>query len=355
MNVPTTGTPASGQRADEQSQGGLCAHAPDRLRIGAAVAGYGRTATTMPLLTDARYRQVLATEFSSLTPENQTKWEWLQPAPGEFDFAAADAIVDFAAAHGQHVRGHTLLWHNQNPDWITGGDHSPQELRRLLRTHIQTVVGRYAGRIQHWDVVNEIVDDDGRLRTEQNPWLGALGPDIIAEAFIWAHEADPDALLFGNDFDVEGLGAKSDAWYDLILDLRSQGVPVHGFGVQGHLDMSAPFPEDLPQNLQRFADLGLRTAFTELDVRGPVTGEGGLSEEHLARQADWYARITRIALEVPGCESLTPWGVLDEQSWVPGWFPGTGGALLLHGDYQPKPAYHAVREALAAGGQRPTA
>lgn len=335
-------TPGStGQRT------GLREAAAGRLAIGTAVSGHESDRRGMPLWHEARYRQVLAAEFSSLTGENQMKWEWLQPEPGEFDFAAADAIVDFALDHDQQVRGHTLLWHNQNPAWITEENLSPDQLREALRHHIHTVVGRYAGRIHHWDVVNEIIDDDGQLRTQENPWLAVLGREIVADAFIWAHEADPDALLFGNDFDVEAIGPKSDAWYELLRDLRAEGVPVHGFGVQGHLDLSRPYPEDFGANLRRFADLGLRTAITELDIRGPVGDDGTFSTEHQERQVDWYRRVLRTALATPDLETVTLWGVLDEQSWVPGWFPGTGQALLMHRDYEPKPAYHAVHEVLA--------
>lgn len=334
------------------TQVGLRALADERLHIGTAVTGGGQPGSAGLLADDERYRQVLAREFSSLTAENQMKWQWLRPSPEAFDFTAADAIVDAAQAHGQQVRGHTLLWHNQNPDWLAAGHYDAQELRTILRTHIHTVVGRYAGRIGHWDVINEVFDDNAQLRTEQNPWLAALGPQIIADVFTWAHEADPSALLFGNDYAVERIGAKSDAWYGLLQDLLARGVPVHGFGVQGHLDLAHGYPEDLEQNLRRFADLGLHTAITELDIRGLVdspAGQAGLDEAQLATQAQWYARLVRTALAVPGCGSVTVWGVLDEQSWVPGWFPGTGGALLMHGDYEPKPAYHAVAEALRAG------
>ena len=147
----------------------------------------------------------------------------------------ADAIVDFAEEHGQAVRGHALLWHNQNPDWLEQADLGADELRELLRDHIATVVGRYAGRIHQWDVANEIFDDRGELRLDDNLWLRELGPDVVADAFRWAHEADPGAELFLNDYNVESINVKSSAYLDLIRGLLADGVPVHGFGVQGHL------------------------------------------------------------------------------------------------------------------------
>ena len=118
------------------------------------------------------------------------------------------------------------------------------------------MAGRYAGRMQQWDVVNEIFDDNAELRTTGNIWIRELGPEIIADCFRWAHEADPEALLFFNDYNVDGINAKSDAYYALIVDLLADGVPVHGFSTQGHLSIRYGFPDDLADNLQRFADLG---------------------------------------------------------------------------------------------------
>ncbi len=317
-------------------------------RIGAAVHGSEHHKDAMPLVHEQRYRDVLAAEFSSLTPENQLKWSWLRPAPGEYDFAASDAIVEFAQQHGQHVRGHTLFWHNQNPQWLIDGTYSDEELRTQLREHVQTVVSRYAGRIQQWDVVNEIIDDDGTLRTERNLWIAQLGPQIIDDVFHWAHEADPTAVLFGNDYSVEKIGTKSDAWYDLCQGLLQRGVPIHGFGLQAHLDLAHDHPDDLQENLQRFADLGLRTAITELDIRGQVDADGKLSDADTAEQARRYGLVVDAARQTPGCDSFTFWGVRDEQSWIPQAFPGTGAALLFNGDFEPKPAHAVVRESLSS-------
>src|SRR5690606_33541126 len=202
-------------------------------------------------------------------------WEYIHPEPDRYDFEMADAIVDFAEHNGQVVRGHTLLWHSQNPAWLEEGDYSPEELREILHDHITTVVGRYAGRIQQWDVANEIFDEQGNLRTQENIWIRELGPEIIADAFRWTHEADPEAELSFNDYNVHGVNAKSDASYELIQDLLGQGVPVHGFSTQGHLSTRYGFPGDLEENLQRFDALGLSTAITELDVRMdlPESGE----------------------------------------------------------------------------------
>lgn len=251
--------------------------APDGLVIGTAVAGGGHHVDQDypdPFTSDRRYRRILAREFSSVSPENQMKWEYIHPERDEYAFGMADRIVDFAERHGQDVRGHTLLWHSQNPAWLEEGDFTDEELREILRDHITTAVGRYEGRISQWDVANEIFDESGRLRTEDNIWIRELGPGIIADAFRWAHEADPSAELYFNDYGVEDVNAKSDAYHALVQELLADGVPVHGFSAQVHLSMRYGFPSGLEENLQRFDDLGLGTALTEVDVRMDVPGAG---------------------------------------------------------------------------------
>ena len=329
--------------------------AGDVLKIGSAVAGGGHHLSQDypdPFTGDAAYRDLLGREFTSLSAENQMKWDAIHPAPDTYDFAAPDAIAAFARANGQDVRGHTLLWHNQNPSWLTEGDHTPDELRAILRDHIQTVVGRYAGTIQQWDVANEVFDDSGNLRTQDNIWIRELGPGIIADAFRWAHEADPDALLFFNDYNVEGVNAKSDAYYALVQDLLADGVPVHGFAAQGHLSIRYGFPGDLAQNLQRFADLGLATALTEVDVRMDLPDGATPTEAQLAQQADYYQRMLEGCLAVDGCDSFTVWGLPDTYSWVPHTFPGEGAATVLWEDLTRKPAYLALQDTLAEASGR---
>ena len=325
------------------------------LKIGCAVAGGGHHTDQDypdPFTSDEPYREVLAAEFTSLSAENQMKWDHLRPAPDVYAFEDADAIMDFAEANGQVVRGHTLMWHNQNPAWLAEGDYSPEQLREILKDHITTVVSRYAGRMQQWDVVNEIFDDDAQLRLEGNIWFRELGTEIIADCFRWAHEADPEALLFFNDYNVDGINPKSDAYYTLIQDLLADGVPIHGFSTQGHLSIRYGFPGDLAENLQRFADLGLQTAITELDVRMDLPDGGEPTQAQLEQQADYYRRVTEAALAVDGCDSLTLWGVLDKYSWVPGTFPGEGAATVLWDDFTRKPAYYAVQDALAEASGR---
>ncbi|PZR53441.1 1,4-beta-xylanase [Xylanimonas oleitrophica] len=351
--VPTgaASSAPSGPRPEPPSDS-LRALAPDGVAVGTAVAapaGAGGTSGD-PLHDDARYREVAGQQFSSVTPENQGKWAVIHPEPDRYDFAAMDAVVEQAEANGQRVRGHTLLWHRSNPPWLTDALTSGQvpdaELQQILHDHVTTVVGRYAGRVQEWDVVNEVLADDGSWRGD-NPWIQALGPGVVRDALRWAHEADPAARLYLNDYGVERAGRKSDAYLELVRDLQAEGVPVHGFGVQGHLSVESGFPDGLADNLRRFTDLGLDVAITELDVRLPVGDGTHASGADLEKQADYYRQAFSACLEVEGCTSVTVWGVGDAWSWVPRNYPEHGAALLLDEHLEPKPAFRAVRDVLA--------
>jgi endo-1,4-beta-xylanase len=353
------------QAQEDQSYGqakknGLRTLVPEGFYIGTAAAGGGHHLDQDypdPFTYDQKYRKVLAAEFNSVSPENQMKWDFIHPAPGVYNFEAADAIVDFAEANGQVVRGHTLLWHSQLPAWVTEIE-DPEELRAVLKDHIQTVVGRYAGRIQQWDVANEIFADewddggvrlrDGSTRAAANPFIQKLGPGIIADAFRWAHEADPEAKLFLNDYAVEDMGGKSDHYYQLSQRLLAQGVPLHGFAFQAHLDLQFPFPTTLAANMERFDALGLETAITELDVRFTLPESGVPTAEQLAEQADTYEGVLEACLSVEDCNSFTIWGFNDKYSWVPSFSPGQGAATVMFEDYERKPAYDALHETLAA-------
>jgi endo-1,4-beta-xylanase len=304
------------------------------MRIGTAV-------NTDALADDATYRAAVGDQFDSVTPENVMKWEAVEPQRGQNTFAAADGLVDFARAHGQLVRGHTLVWHNQLPSWLTSGTWTDDELRSILRQHIRTEAGHFRGRIWAWDVVNEAFNDDGTMR--DTLWLRQLGPSYIEDAFRWAHQADPKALLFYNDYNIEGINAKSDAVYALVKQLKAKGVPIDGVGLQSHFGTQYGFPGDVSQNMHRFARLGLDTAVTEADVRSELP----MDSAKLQAQAAGYSLLTESCLLEPRCISLTVWGFTDRYQWVPSTFPGQGSAALYDENYVPKPAYDAMRRILA--------
>lgn len=292
------------------------------------------------LRSEAPYRRVLARDYASVTPENAMKWASTEPDRGVEDFRDADALVGFATAHGQQVRGHTLVWYRQLPGWLVAdGDPPADELRALLRRHITDTVGRYRGRVASWDVVNEAVDDDGSLRGDV--FARVLGPGYVADAFRWAYEADPGARLYYNDYGLEDGGPKADAVHALVSRLVEQGVPIDGVGFQGHVTLTTPLGS-LTATMDRFAALGLATPLTEVDVRiDDATGARALQE-----QAGVYGRLVDACLEARDCPSFTTWGVDDAHSWVPGEFPGQGRALLRDARLDPKPAYERVRAEL---------
>ena len=311
---------------------------PTGVRIGTAV-------DTSALANDITYRTLVAEQFDSVTPENVMKWEVVEPQQGQYDFTEADELVAFARAHNQKVRGHTLVWHNQLPSWLTSGTWTDAELRRILRQHIFTEAGHFRGRIWAWDVVNEAIDDNGQLR--DTFWLQNLGPGYIADAFRWAHQADPKAILFYNDYNIEGINAKSDAVYALVRQLKSQGVPIQGVGVQGHLSTRYGLPANMQQNLHRFAALGLKTAVTEADVRSDLPVDAA----KIQAQAAAYSYMLESCLLERSCISYTVWGFTDKYSWVPGFFYGEGAATLLDENFAAKPAYRELQAVLAVAGR----
>jgi len=323
------------------------------MRIGTAVIPFD--------LDNAPYAKVLAEQFSVVTPGNEMKWGVVEPTQGQFDWSGADRLVSFAQAHGQLVRGHTLLWHNQLPTWltdgVTNGSISSSQLRDLLKQHIFTEAGRFRGKIWQWDVANEFFTDANPSGLNPNDfWVSNLGPDIIPQAFRWAHQADPHALLFYNDYNIageDGSNAKSDAVFAWLKDMLNQGVPIHGVGDQGHLDTQFGFSgARMQQDLERYASLGLKVAITEADVRtnvdGPTTQVPTDSLSQFAQPFE-FGQMLKAAMAVPDCLSFTVWGFGDADSWVPGFFTGEGFATIYDVNLQPKPAFFELQQDLALG------
>ena len=320
---------------DEEERTGLRAAASRRdFAIGAAVE-------TGLASSDPEYSQVLAREFNMLTPGNAMKFGPLRPNRPSFNFGPADQIVDFAVRNEMAVRGHTLVWHSQLPSWVQNGTWSREQLIEILREHITAVVARYKGRVAAWDVVNEAVADNGSLR--ETIFLETIGPEYIEMAFRWAHEADPDARLFYNDYNAEGMGGKSNAVYALVRDLLEKNVPIHGVGLQMHVSTQfAPPAADVAANIKRLGDLGLEVHVTEMDVRIPLPD----TEVKLAQQADVYQTMLEVCLEAWNCTAFVIWGFTDRYSWVPDFFDGYGAALIFDEEYEEKIAYQALKRAL---------
>ncbi|KAG5340872.1 hypothetical protein C0989_000226 [Termitomyces sp. Mn162] len=261
---------------------------------------YFGTATDNPELSDAPYVAQLenTADFHQLTPANSMKWDATEPSQGVFTFSGGDAIVAQAKNHGQLVRGHNCVWHNQLPSW-------------LGTTKEAFVVA--------WDVLNEILNDDGTFR--QSVFFTTTGTSFIQTALHAARAADPGAKLYINDFNIEGMGAKSTAMVNLVKSLQAQGVPIDGIGVQAHL-IVGEVPPTLQANLAQFAALGVEVAITELDVRMTLPATPAL----LAQQQKDYQTVVAACRAVSGCIGITIWDWTDKYSWVPGAFPGQGAA-----------------------------
>jgi endo-1,4-beta-xylanase len=293
---------------------------------------------------DQTYAEVLGREFNSLVTENAFKFWPIHPEQGRYDFTGSDAIVEFAEAHDMRIRGHALVWHQSTPDWINNATFTQEQWNAVLQDHITTVVSRYKGRVDYWDVVNEAIGESG-VGLRKTVWSDGVGADYVDKAFIWAHAADPDALLFYNDYGAEDMGLKSDQVYELVTGMVERGIPVHGVGLQMHLDYrTALTPEDVARNIRRLGELGLQVHITELDIRLPA----GAAEEHLERQADLYRQLLEVCMQAENCTAFVMWGFTDRYSWIPNSYSGYDHALIFDKAYRPKPAYFSLRKALEA-------
>ena len=309
---------------------------------------------------DRRGDPIIDAQFDAISPENVLKWESVHPEPGKYDFAGPDRYVEFGEKNQMTIVGHTLVWHNQTPKWVfqdTNGNPVTRDvLLERMRDHIHTVVGRYQGRIKIWDVVNEALQDDGKLRKSQ--WEKIIGDDYIEKAFQYAHEADPDAILRYNDYSLENEPKRNGA-IALIKKLQAEGIPVTAIGLQDHVQMDWPTMEQEDATISAFAGLGLKVMITELDVNvlgGKRTAEitemahqgssniytNGLPPAVQQELAKRYADLFGVYVKHHDDISLvTFWGVTDGDSWL-NMRGRVNHPLLFDRAGQPKPAFDAV-------------
>jgi len=313
--------------------------------------------------------ELVAEQFNAISPENCLKWESVHPEPDRYDFEQSDKYVEFGEKHGMFILGHTLVWHNQTPAWVfedeQGKPLDREALLARMRDHIHTVVGRYKGRITGWDVVNEAVMPDGTMR--KTKWLEIIGPDYLAKAFEYAHEADPDAELYYNDYNE---------WYpemrattaELVRDLKAGGARIDGIGMQGHWGFDYPLLDQAEASIVAFADAAGKVMITEVDIatvpdarqyRGIDISDDkelmkkldpypdGLPDEMQKRLADRYRDVfTLFHKHRDKIARVTFWGVHDGQTWL-SYHPLPGRhayPLLFDAELQPKPAFDAVIE-----------
>jgi endo-1,4-beta-xylanase len=316
---------------------------------------------------DQRGDALIESQFNSISPENVLKWERVHPELGRYDFDLADKYVAFGQEHHMFIVGHTLVWHSQVPVWVFQDDNGNMlgrdALLARLKDHIDTVVGRYKGKIQSWDVINEVLNEDGTLR--QSLWYKIIGPGYIEKAFQYAHEADPQAQLFYNDYNLENEPKRNGA-IALVKKLKSEGIPISGVGIQGHDHLDWPTADQEDATISAFAALGVKVAITELDISVlPNAGAqptadislkvkqnaslnpyvNGLPDSVQQALAARYADLFRVYVKHRDTvERVTAWGVTDGDSWLNDW-PVQGRTnypLLFDRSGQPKLAYNAV-------------
>ncbi|HEX8922567.1 MAG TPA: endo-1,4-beta-xylanase [Pyrinomonadaceae bacterium] len=308
------------------------------------------------LLSEPAYSATVAREFNMIQAENVMKWGAIRPNRQTYNFGPGDQLIAFARKHKMKVRGHTLLWSEYNPAWLAKGNFTPAQLNSMLREHIQKVLTHYKGQVFAWDVVNESFLADGTIEPSiwyDSPGIGLKGKGTayIEQAFRWAREADPKALLFYNDYDTEAINAKSDAVYEMVKDFKRRGVPIDGVGIQAHIfNLDMKELSSISANIRRLVALGLEVHITEMDVALPVDASGNLlNQADLSKQADIYRLVATACFEQPGCRAFQTWGFTDKYSWIPDYTKGKKGApLLFDQNYAPKPSYKAVLEAFNA-------
>jgi endo-1,4-beta-xylanase len=290
-------------------------------------------------------------------PEDSMKWWIVRRRPGVFDFHEGDEIVRFAQAHEMKVRGHCLVWDHDNPKWLSTANFTPPQLAHLLQEHIATVMKHYAGQVFAWDVVNEAFEEHGKLKDSiwfNQPGIGfsGQGAAYIEQAFRWARDADPKALLFYNEAEAEGMNPKSDAVYGTIRDFKQRGVPIDGVGLQLHISHPDFDTKPLAENIARLTALGIQVHITEFDVSLP-DASGQIRDSDLQRQAAIYRGVVHACLQNPGCTAIQTWGFTDKYSWIGSHSHGTrGGALLFDKNYKPKPSYASALEEISSQPSR---
>lgn len=313
------------------------------------------------LQTNTLYRTTLIAQHNSITIENAVKWPTVHPAINTFDFTGGDYIADFCTAKNKRLHGHCLLWYQFNPGWLNNFTGDSLAWENLMKTHIQTVVGHYKGRATGWDVVNEAFrDDDGTLRIEDRNadplyddgciWARHLGRDYMARAFQYAHEADPDALLFYNEYGQEWSDAKTNAIVNMVNDFKARGIPVHGLGLQMHIDINTS-NTGIATAIEKLAATGLQIHISELDISVNPANDASLSYSSALQntQAEKFVyMVQQYKKLVPAAQQygITTWNVGDKDSWIRSFILRRDWPLLFDDNYEKKTCYFSFRKAL---------
>lgn len=315
-------------------------------------AAYFPIGTVLNIPMIKRYKNIITDNFTSITPENELKFHIVHPAEDIYDFSSADALVNYAVENRMFVRGHTLIWHESTPKWVfykDGRQVSREILLERMKEHISTVVGRYKENIYCWDVINEAIDDNEDIFYRNSKWKEIIGEEYIEYAFRYAHEANPGAELYLNDYNA-CINHKCDKIYTLTKHLLDKGVPIHGIGLQGHYNINFPSVESIKEGIEKLALLGLKIQITEMDISlfGYEDRRDDLMEpsaEMLEKQAEAYGKIFELFRNYKDViTGVTIWGVADDYTWLDD-FPVKGRKdwpLLFDCNLRPKSAYERV-------------
>lgn len=304
---------------------------------------FGAAVNASLLRSNASYKALVVKEFSSVTAENAMKFGTLHPAENTYNWTDADEIVALAQANGKRIHGHTLNWYKSLPTWVTNFQGDTQAWENLLKTHIQTVVGHFKGKVASWDVVNEAFEDDGTYRN--SIWVQKLGTDYIARAFQYARQADPDALLFYNDYGHEYSTAKRTAILNLVTSLKTRGIPIDGLGLQMHTRYNQT-DANISAAITSAVATGLKVHISELDIAlNPDNNQSLTYTASLAdQQAAKYKSIVKMYYAIPKAQQfgITIWNVTDGDSWIPVEYNRPDWPLPFDRNYQRKAAYQGI-------------
>lgn len=306
-------------------------------------------------LNEPAYASILTSQYNLALADNTPNWYFtdggLRPSPTTYNFKTMDQVVNFAVDHHMQVQAHHLLWGEEKwlPDWLKNGNYTPDQLMQIIHDHINTVAGRYRGKIGEWSVVNEAFTRGQHMYGLHDWWAdhtGGMG--YIDQAFIWAHQADPQAKLILNDFDNEHFNSVSNAMYDYIKGAKARGVPIDGIGMQMHIDGThPPIPSEVTDNMNRFAALGVDVYVTEFDVNMANVPASNSARDQI--EGNIYYDMMRACIAATNCHSFSELGITDKETWYNYMGPTTADArpLMFDANYHPKPAFFAFRNALA--------
>lgn len=329
-------------KKSEQSNCGdnLSLYSKSSFPIGVAIESYDMVPGT-------RNKEIIDRQFNSFTAENILKPNSIHPQENTFNWSEADQMVDYAVNQNKRFHGHTLLWHNQLPNWMENFQGNSAEWEAMMKTHIQTVCSHYKGKITAWDVLNEAFNEDGTLRNSL--WKQHIGASYIEKAFLFAHEADPSAILFYNDFNLALNDKKREAVLSLVRNLKQRNVPIHGIGLQMHISIYFPNNSTIASALKDFYQLGLKVHLSELDISlNPRGVDIDLNDDLLQKQAQKIHDLSILYQQIPKPYQygITFWGHSDVHSWIPGFFGREDYPLLFDTNYEVKPMYCKFLESL---------